>query len=192
MKGVVFTEFLEMVENKFGLELVDQLIESSDLPSGGAYTSVGTYDYQELIQLVVKLGKEISAPVPDLVKAFGSHLFERFTASYPFALQGVGNAADFLANVEGIIHVEVKKLYPDAELPKIDFHRTNENDWQLDYQSTRPFADLCEGLIQACIEYFGDQGELTREDNNQSNSSFAASFFFKARAGVEKCQTSVC
>ena len=31
MKGIVFTEFLEMVELKFGLETVDKIIENSKL-----------------------------------------------------------------------------------------------------------------------------------------------------------------
>ena len=35
MKGIVFTEFLEMVEEKFGLEVVDYIIESSELASEG-------------------------------------------------------------------------------------------------------------------------------------------------------------
>ena len=38
MKGIVFSEFMELVEEKFGLETVDHLIESTDLASGGAYT----------------------------------------------------------------------------------------------------------------------------------------------------------
>ena len=32
MKGIVFTEFLEMVEDQFGLETVDDIIEAADLP----------------------------------------------------------------------------------------------------------------------------------------------------------------
>jgi PleD family two-component response regulator len=40
MKGIVFTEFLEMVENRFSEHTVDQLIEQVDLPSKGIYTSV--------------------------------------------------------------------------------------------------------------------------------------------------------
>ncbi len=31
MKGIVFTEFLELVEHKFGLEVVDEIIEKSNL-----------------------------------------------------------------------------------------------------------------------------------------------------------------
>src|SRR5262245_35992633 len=52
MKGVVFTEFLEMVGAKFGEDMVDDVILACELPSGGAYTSVGTYDHQELFALV--------------------------------------------------------------------------------------------------------------------------------------------
>ena len=40
MKGIVFTELIELVEKKFGLEMVDTIIGESDLPSGGVYTSV--------------------------------------------------------------------------------------------------------------------------------------------------------
>ena len=53
MKGIVFTEFLEMVEAQFGLDTVDAIIENSDLPSRGAYTAVGT-DME-------KMGKAISS-----------------------------------------------------------------------------------------------------------------------------------
>nr|WP_317171239.1 hypothetical protein [Spirosoma utsteinense] len=37
-----------MVEQKFGYELVDSLLLTADLPSGGAYTSAGTYPPHEM------------------------------------------------------------------------------------------------------------------------------------------------
>ena len=43
MKGVVFTEFLEMVEQKFGMEMVNALIENNELSTDGVYSAVGTY-----------------------------------------------------------------------------------------------------------------------------------------------------
>ena len=52
MKGVVFTEFVEMVEARFGLPMLDRIIEAAQLPSGGAYSAVGTYDHGEMVQLV--------------------------------------------------------------------------------------------------------------------------------------------
>lgn len=35
MKGIVFTEFLDMVEEKFGYGVVDQIITESKLESNG-------------------------------------------------------------------------------------------------------------------------------------------------------------
>ena len=67
MKGIVFTEFIEMVEQTFGYEMVDDLIESNDLPSGGSYTTIGTYEHGEMISLVTTLSQRTKAPVPDLL-----------------------------------------------------------------------------------------------------------------------------
>ena len=39
IKGLLFTELLEMVEDSFSPELADRIIEDADLPSGGVYTS---------------------------------------------------------------------------------------------------------------------------------------------------------
>ncbi|MFK7794974.1 MAG: heme NO-binding domain-containing protein [Gammaproteobacteria bacterium] len=59
MKGVVFTKFFDMVEDRFGYQVVDNIINNSNVKSGGAYTSVGTYDHLELLSLVGSLHKEI-------------------------------------------------------------------------------------------------------------------------------------
>lgn len=163
MKGVVFTVFQEMVEDQFGLDMYDRLVESTELPSGATYTAVGTYDHSELIKLVGQLSKETNTPVPALVKAFGRHLFGALAGAYPQFAEEVDNSIEFLASIEGYIHVEVKKLYPEAELPRFEFAQLEEDQWELKYYSARPFADLCEGLIEASIEHFGDPIELTRE-----------------------------
>ena len=41
MKGIVFTEFLEMVEERYSAEVMDQILLGAKLPSGGAYTARG-------------------------------------------------------------------------------------------------------------------------------------------------------
>ena len=58
MKGIVFAEFIELVEDKFGFEIADEIIEESNLPSGGSYTSVGTYDHREMLELVTHLSEK--------------------------------------------------------------------------------------------------------------------------------------
>lgn len=164
MKGVVFTEFIEMVEDTFSYEVADHIIEASDLPSGGVYTSLGTYDHQEMVQLVTHLSAQTDVPVSDLVQAFGKHLFSRFVEGYPQFFAGVPTAFDFLKGIEEHIHVEVLKLYPDAQLPTFDCQNGTPGRLEMTYKSQRPFADLAEGLIVGCIEHFGENIEYVRED----------------------------
>src|SRR5207245_2880493 len=144
-------EFLELVENRFSPEVADRIIEASDLPSGGAYTAVGTYDHAEIVRLVVNLSKETGVPVPALLNTFGRHLFGQFFLKFPQFFDGVSNAFDFLKKIESYIHVEVRKLYPEAELPHFAYEELEPGRMVLVYRSSRPFGDLAEGLISGCI-----------------------------------------
>ena len=155
MKGVVFTEFLEMVESRFSADMVDDIIDDANLPSGGAYTAVGTYPHDEMVALVVALSQRSGAAVRDLLLAFGEHLFGRFVVGYPAFFSDVSDAFTFLAGIEDIIHREVRKLYPDAELPRFDIERHTDRELVLLYQSGRHFEDLAEGLMRGCIAHFG-------------------------------------
>ena len=165
MKGIVFTEFLELVEEKFGYEMVDKLLVAAAPEHGGAYTAVGTYDHQELIHLVVKLSEEVKVDTSELVKTFGSYLFGKFSVAYPSIIgPELTNTFEFLQRIDQHIHVEVRKLYPDAELPSFKYNQPNDDTLEVIYKSSRPFADLCEGLISECIEHFGEKISLQREN----------------------------
>jgi hypothetical protein len=60
-----------------------------------------------------------------------------------------------LAGIEAVIHVEVRKLYPDAELPVFNVSRPDAQTLVLDYRSPRCLDALAHGLIDACVERFG-------------------------------------
>ena len=83
MKGVVFTEFLGMVEQQFSADMADDIIDDADLPHGGAYTAVGTYPFDEMVALIVALSRRSGIEVPVLIHAFGQYLFGRFLCAVP-------------------------------------------------------------------------------------------------------------
>ena len=156
MKGVVFTEFLEMVEDRFSPEMADRIIEGAELASGGVYTAVGTYDHGEMIQLVSCLSEETGIPAAELVRSFGTYLFGRFHTIFPKYFEDVSSAF--------YIHVEVGKLYPDAELPSFDCDTSRPGCLCLTYRSSRPFAALAEGLIRGCVAHYGEAVDIAVED----------------------------
>lgn len=100
MKGIVFTEFFEMVEERFGFEMSNQLVEDTELKSGGVYTAVGTYSHHEIVALVVKLSEKTEIEIPKLLNVFGHHLFGVFVKAYHHFFVGVDNCFDFFKNID--------------------------------------------------------------------------------------------
>jgi hypothetical protein len=164
MKGVVFTEFLEMVEDGFGMEVADSVITRGCPFHTAGFTAVGTYNHTDLLGMVSELSQVTATPAPALVQDFGKRMFAKFLASYPEVFERVSNTFELLFRVEDVIHVEVRKLHPDAELPTFSFPPAEPGCLDLLYESARPFADLAHGLIEACIEHFGEDIEIHRTD----------------------------
>jgi len=154
MKGVVFTEFIELVEEKFGYGMVDDLILETNPASGGIYTTVGTYPFSELANMLFLLSKKTQISPHDLLVAFGHHLFKVFNNHYSNFFQGISSGFEFLATINDVIHVEVLKLYSDAELPKITTEMFGEKKMILTYKSSRSLSSLALGLIEKTFEHY--------------------------------------
>ena len=167
MKGLVFREFLTMVENEYGYEMVDSIIENAILPNGGAYTTVGTYPHSEMFALVGELSKKINVDPGNLLFLFGKYIFGVFLKAYPVFFEGKKTSFDLLQEVEGKIHVEVIKLYPEAELPSFTVNEESENVMTMYYESSRKMADFAVGLINACIDHFNEKAQVEKLKEEQ-------------------------
>lgn len=163
LKGIVFTEFNDMVEETFSPEILDEIIEECDLNSGGAYTSVGTYEPSELVQMVTKLSEKTNVPADDLVYAFGLHLAVRFAVLFPMFFKATSSVFYFMKGLDNHIHVEVKKLYPDATLPKFSFDDSDPKCLMMEYQSERGFAILAHGLMDGVIKHYDEKIRITKD-----------------------------
>ncbi|MFN8345310.1 MAG: heme NO-binding domain-containing protein [Spirosomataceae bacterium] len=160
MKGIVFAELLEMIEAKFGYTMVDELLNETDLPSKGIYTAIGTYDHSEIVTLVTTLSEKVQISVPELVYAFGRHLFIVFTKNYPPFFAKSADAFTFLCSVDDYIHAEVKKLYPDAQLPQFEITLSDKRQLRMIYLSERKMASLAHGLIDECLAYYNERATV--------------------------------
>jgi len=160
MKGIVFTQFTEMVENEFGLPMLDEIIESSNLPSKGIYTSVGTYGHQEMVIMLTKFSELTKIPIPEALRMFGHRLFSSFVNQYPSFFDHHKHVFSFLESVEHHIHVEVLKLYPDAQLPHFHCTQTDQNTFLMEYHSDKRMEWLAVGLIEGALKQFNVDGEV--------------------------------
>jgi 5'-3' exonuclease len=166
MLGVVFTEFMEMVEDEFSFDVADEIMEISGVGVETGFTAVQEYSHTDMVKLVAALHKVTGMEIDALITAFGQHLFQRFTVTHSQFFSGSTCSLDFLENIEGYIHVEVKKLYPNAELPTFRCIRHAPDKLEMNYKSKRPFGDLAHGLIRGCGAHFKDDLEIERTDQN--------------------------
>lgn len=163
MKGIIFTEFLEMVEERFGLEVVDDIIEDCNLSSEGIYTSVGTYDFNEMVSLITSLSKNVQIDANTLIYTFGQFLFSSLGKAHPEVIKNYTNPLGLLYSIEDHIHVHVQKLYPDAELPTFKILEKTDTSLSMVYVSSRGLYRLAHGLIEKCFEHFNSSAQVTYE-----------------------------
>jgi len=80
------------------------------------------------------------------------------------------------------VHIEVLKLYPDAELPSFTIDHVDDKTLIMLYKSSRPFAMLAQGLIKGAAEYFNEKIliEMVDLSNGEGN---CARFELKKETG---------
>ncbi len=169
MKGTVFVELLKMAETEFGEDVVDNVLDNADLDSGGVYTAVGNYPCSELVTLVTAFSEHSGLSGEVLQKAFGHWMLKNFGDNYPEFFKDKKDSFEMLEAIDGEIHVEVRKLYPEAELPRFSTSRTSENTLEMHYSSPRPLAAFCHGLIEATTEHFKQRAEITQKVPTNAN-----------------------
>lgn len=166
MKGIVFTEFLDLVEEKFGLEMLDRIIEQSNLESGGVYTSIGTYSFSEMLSLLKNLSANTEISIDDLLLVYAEHFFSVIEKNYPGMLAQYKDPIEMLSSIEHHIHVEVRKIYHDAELPSFEVLEKTENTLVMNYKSSRAMHHFGLGLMNKTFEHFNSTAEIELEKIN--------------------------
>ncbi|MEZ6060790.1 MAG: heme NO-binding domain-containing protein [Planctomycetaceae bacterium] len=154
MKGIAFTLLNELVEQKFGMEVWDSLLESTG--QDGVFTAAASYPDQAILNLVAALSQHSGIAAEDLVRAFGEFMFTGFAQQYPSFFPDGISARELLKSVDGIIHVEVKKLFPDALLPRFEYEEPSADRLVMIYRSERQLCALAEGLINGAAAWFGE------------------------------------
>lgn len=168
MKGIVFVELLKMAETLVGEDRVDAVLAQTPLPSGGAYTAVGNYPCAELTALVQGFSATSGVAPGELQRVFGHWMMQVFARHYPDFFHANADALGMLESIESEIHVEVRKLYPDSELPRFDTRRTGHDRLELDYSSPRPLAPFCHGLIEGCLAHYSTTADIAATDRSDA------------------------
>ncbi|MCH9683126.1 MAG: heme NO-binding domain-containing protein [Deltaproteobacteria bacterium] len=155
MKGVVFNIFEEFVRDSFGAQTYEALLDAAGVPPTEPFVGPSTYPDETMTTLVVTASKMLNTEIPVLLRKFGAALFYGLHAKAPGFAEAHHDARSFLLCVEGVVHMEVRKLYPDAYVPTFEYTTPSEDTLGITYRSKRRMCHLMEGLLDGMADYFG-------------------------------------
>ena len=168
MKGIIFTEFITIVETQFGLEISQKMFDHAN--DAGVYTAVGSYDHRQLIKLIMSLSHITNIPAQELQQTYGRLVFPSLLQALPIPDIESDDTFIFIEKVERHIHIEVKKLYPDVTPPKFTFSNQTQSTMILDYHSARCMGYVCMGVLEGCANYFNQSLTIAMQPMNASQS----------------------
>lgn len=160
MKGFIFTNFIDFIETSQGLEMVDEMITSCDLPSQGIYSSFNNYDFDKLVCLLTYVSKKTAVDPEILLEQFGVFVFPYLIGKHSYIIEHFDNAIDLIAGIENHIHIEVKKLYNDADLPTFRVVEKTTKKLTMVYNSSKGLTYFAIGLIKETLNHFKVDGSV--------------------------------
>lgn len=158
MKGIIFNLVEEVVRSRYGEDTWDDLLDAAGLD--GAYTSLGSYDDEELTRLVAAASKALGVPPDDVVRTLGEAAIPLLAVRYPSFFEQHTSTKSFLLTLNHIIHPEVRKLYPGADVPTFGFEDETERGLTLRYHSERRLCALAEGFVLGAAAHFGERASI--------------------------------
>ncbi|MEM9040184.1 MAG: heme NO-binding domain-containing protein [Actinomycetota bacterium] len=160
MKGLLFNVVEDVVTDVLDADAWDDAIENCG--ASGAYTSLGNYDDGELVGIVGEVAEMADLSVDETVRLAGRDGFAHLAAREPDVIAGYDGWRAVLLSLDDIIHPEVLKLYPGAQVPR--FRVIDDGpEMVLEYSSERGLCALADGLIVGCANWFGASVEVRHD-----------------------------
>lgn len=155
MKGIVFNLLEQVVREEYGEDTWDKLLEATGLD--GVYTSISSYPDEHLYQLVSAAADLTGKQANEIVQWFGSKALAHFATRYPHFFAPHRSGRDLVLTLNRIIHPEVRKIYPGADVPDFDFDVSSEEVLGLTYRSKRKLCAFARGLIEGSAAHYGER-----------------------------------
>lgn len=155
LKGIVYNLLEACVSDEYGEDTWDDLLEAAGLD--GAYTSLGSYPDKDLFALVAAASVALGEPPDAVVRWFGRSAMPLLATQYPGFFAPHDDTRAFVLTLNGIIHPEVRKLYPGADVPMFSFDGSSDDLLVMHYRSGRKLCAFAEGLLEGAALHYGEQ-----------------------------------
>jgi hypothetical protein len=160
MKGVIFNVVEEIVRAEHGEDAWDSLLDTAGLT--GAYTSLGTYPDSDMAALVTAACDTLGVSEEELLRHLGRKGFSQLAARNPDLMTEFHDSRSLLLGLNSVIHPEVRKVYPGADVPVFEVVSGDPDSLSLSYRSKRGLCYFAEGLALGVGDLFGEPFTVTQ------------------------------
>lgn len=162
VKGIVFNLLEQLVRQEFGQAEWDHVRQDADVD--GAFTSLDTYPDAALRKLIAAVGKRAQKTPGEALQWFGRHSMPLLASQFPQLFAGQDSTRSFILTLNDIIHPEVRRLYPGADVPVFDFDTSLPDALTLGYRSPRKLCALAHGFIEGAADHYGESVEVEQSE----------------------------
>jgi hypothetical protein len=156
VKGIVFTLLEETIVDEHGMDAWDRILEEAGLD--GVYTTLGNYPYEQLVTLLQAAEPVVGYSGRRAQQWFGRRALHRLADRYPELFEPHTSTREFALTLNDVIHPEVRKLYPGAEVPTFALDEDPEDgNLSLRYESERGLCSFAEGLLLGTGDRYGEE-----------------------------------
>jgi hypothetical protein len=160
VKGIVFNLLEELVRERYGEDAWDDILDDTRVP--GAYTSLGSYPDEDMLTLVGATSRRCGLEADEVVRMLGRSAIPKMAEAYPVFFVDHPNVRSFMLTLNDIIHPEVRKIYPGADVPDFEYFLPANGHLQMTYNSHRKLCSFAEGMMHGSADYFGETISITQ------------------------------
>jgi hypothetical protein len=158
LKGIIFNLLERVVADEHGDDAWDDLLERAEVD--GTYTALGNYPDAELLLLLSLMPEAFGGSQVGQLRWFGRKAMPMLAERYAIFFAEPRDTPAFLLTLNNVIHAEVRKLYPDADVPTFTFdpipgvEPPPGDSLVLGYRSGRMLCGLAEGFIEGAAAHY--------------------------------------
>jgi hypothetical protein len=135
-----------------------------DADVDSTFASDGSYPDAVLRKLVAAVAKRAQQTPGEALQWFGRHAMPLLALQYPTFFATQSSTRSFILTLNEIIHPEVRRLYPGADVPNFTFDTSVPDELTLGYQSPRKLCALAHGFIEGAADHYGETVEVEQSE----------------------------
>ena len=179
MKGFIYSEFAELVRNRYGADTLKKVVAGSEVSLDLTAEPKPGYSHEELFQMMGRLSVAVGISVNKLMETLGDYLFEKLARTYSIYFKPDQKLFEFLLMMEERTYAKVRRDDPDAILPKLTVSRLDATNLRMIYESEKAMPDFGIGLIHGAARHFGQKVFVGKRDLNPQQPGTVVEFMVK-------------